>query len=324
MPRPRVMITRRWPEAVEAEIATRYDVVFNTDDRALDADTLHDALRDFDAVCPTVTDTLDAAVFGQPPLRARLLANYGVGYSHIDVSAAARLGMLITNTPDVLTDCTADLALTLMLMVARRAGEGERLLRSGAWHGWCPTQLLGARLSGRTLGIVGFGRIGRAVAARAHAGFGMRILVHGRARPDAAALGVVAAHYCESLDELLAQVDVLSLHCPGGAANRHLIGAAELARLKPGAIVINTARGEVIDGAALEQALTRGSLAGAGLDVYEHEPQVPDAWRKRDDMVLLPHLGSATRETREAMGRRVLANLDAFFAGRAVPDAVAF
>lgn len=323
MPRPVVLLTRRWPAAVEAALAARYDLRVNASDRPLDADALRAALCGADAVCPTVTDRLDAAVLDVADLRARALCNFGVGFNHIDLDAARRRGIVVTNTPDALTDCTADLALTLMLMVARRAGEGERLLRADAWTGWTPTQLLGTRVSGKTLGLVGFGRIARAVAHRAHHGFGMRVLFHTPRPPEPALCATLGATPCASLEDLLGVSDFVSLHCPGGAATRHLLDASRLALMRPEAFLINTARGEVVDEAALVAALEAGRLAGAGLDVYAAEPSVPAALRRLANVVLLPHLGSATTETRTAMGMRVVENLEAFFAGRAPRDRVA-
>lgn len=322
MPKPRILLTRRWPAVVERELAASFDVVTNEGDRALDATELAAALDECDALCATVTDCLDRTLL-VPGRRARLVANYGVGYSHIDVEAAKRAGIAVTNTPDVLTDCTADLALTLLLMVARRAGEGEREVRGGRWTGWRPTHLLGRRVSGRTLGLVGFGRIARAVAQRAHHGFGMDVLFHTPRPPPPETAARYGARACASLDALLGEVDFLSIHCPGGAATRHLLDATRLALLAPHAVLVNTARGEVVDQAALVAALEAGRLGGAGLDVYEGEPAVPAALTGREDVVLLPHLGSATLETRAAMGRRVMRNLEAFFSGKAPPDRVA-
>lgn len=291
----------------------------------MDREALHEACYWADAVCPTVTDELDAAFFQSLDpgrLRARLFANFGVGYNHIDVSAARALGVAVTNTPDVLTDATADLALMLMLMIARRAGEGERWLRAGHWGGWQPKQLMGREVSGARLGIVGMGRIGQAVARRASLGFGMRVSSYSRsALPDdlAAELSIKVA---PSLDALIADSDFVSLHCPSTPETRHLIDAARLARFSPDSYLINTARGDIVDEAALAQALGAGTLAGAGLDVYEREPVVHEALLGLDNVVLLPHLGSATAQTRAAMGWRVVANLDAYLAGDPLPDPV--
>ncbi len=322
MSRPRILLTARWPETVEAELAARFEVTFNPDDHPFTREELRQTLRDYEAVCPTVIDPLDAGVLSVEPLHCRLLANFGVGVNHIDLKLARKRGITVTNTPGVLTDCTADLAMTLLLMTARRAGEGERLVRACRWQGWRPTQLLGTKVSGKTLGIIGMGRIGRAVARRAHHGFGMKILyLHPHPMPLEALAGL-DAQACADLDELLPQCDFVSLHCPGGARNHHLIDADKLARMKPGSFLINTARGDVVDTDALIDALDNGPLRGAGLDVYENEPRVDPRLLAREDVVLLPHLGSATVETREAMGMRVLANLEAFFAGREPPDRV--
>ena len=252
--------------------------------------------------------------------RVRFIGNYGVGYQHIDVDACRALGIRVSNTPDILTDATANLAIALMLMVSRRAGEGERLVRAGRWSGWTPTQLIGCELRGKTLGLLGFGRIGRAVAAKAMQAFGMTIAYHARGRYDGD--GFADARYFEDLDRLVEAADMLSIHCPGGAATRHLIDKRRLGLMKPGAILINTARGSVVDEAALATALANGSIAGAGLDVYEDEPIVHPLLVGLENVVLLPHLGSATEETRIAMGMRVAMNLDAFFSGLEPPDAV--
>ncbi len=323
MTRPRVLVTRAWPGAVEAELARRFEVVLNPADVALGPERLKAALGEFDAILPTVTDRLGPELFDRPGLRTRILANYGVGFAHIDTAAAAARGIAVTNTPDVLSDCTADLAMTLLLMVARRAGEGERELRAGEWTGWRPTHMIGTKVTDKTLGIIGFGRIGQAMAARARGGFGMRILVQNRSAVAPAVLEAHGAEQVARVEALLPECDFVSLHCPGGAANRNLLDAARLALMKPGAILVNTARGEVVDEAALAAALHAGRLGGAGLDVYAGEPQVPEALLAAPNAVLLPHLGSATRETREAMGMRVIANLDDFFAGRPPRDLVA-
>lgn len=323
MAKPKVLVTRRWPEAVERKMAEVFDLDLNRADRPLSATELRDALGTYDAVLPTVTDRLPAAVFDRPSSRTRILANYGVGFAHIDTEAAKSRGIAVTNTPDVLSECTADIAMTLLLMVARRANEGERELREGRWTGWRPTHLIGTKVSGATLGIIGFGRIGQAMAQRAHFGFGMKILVQNRSAVPAEVLARYNAVQVPTVEDLLPECDFVSLHCPGGAANRHLINARRLDLMRPGAFLINTARGEVVDEHALAQALWFGTIGGAGLDVFEREPSVPEALLGADNLVLLPHLGSATRETREAMGFRVLDNLMDFFDGRAPRDRVA-
>lgn len=313
--RPKVLLTRRWPEAVERQLAERFDLALNETHAPLTAEAWREALKTYDAVCPTVVDRITASLIGAGPWRVKLFANYGVGVSHIDLEACRRAGIVVTNTPDVLTDCTADLAMGLMLMVARRAAEGERLIRGGNWTGWGPNALMGSRVSGKTVGLIGFGRIGQATAKRAHHGFGMPVLYHSRHRAPREIEARYEARYVDSLEQLLEAADFVSLHCPGGAETRHLMNAGRLARMKPTAYLINTSRGEVVDEGALVDALQRGGIAGAGLDVYEHEPRVEQGLLSLDNVVLLPHLGSATVETRIAMGMRAAHNLDRFFAG---------
>jgi lactate dehydrogenase-like 2-hydroxyacid dehydrogenase len=323
MSRPKILLTRRWPAEVQNYLSAAYDVRLNEQDVLPGPEDLRAALRSCDAVCPTVTDKLTAEILQAGAGRVKIIGNYGVGVSHIDVEACKRLGIVVTNTPDVLTEPTADIALTLMLMTARGAGAGEREIRNRAWPGWGPMRNLGAEVTGRTLGLVGFGRIGQATARKAHRGFGMQIRYFSRRRAAPEIEAETGAVHCPSLDELLAAADFVSLHCPGGAQNRHLIDARRLQQMKKTAFLINTARGEVIDEQALAQALRSGTIAGAGLDVYEHEPRVPDELLPLENLVLLPHLGSATLETRTAMGMRVARNLDSFFAGAAPPDRVA-
>ena len=323
MQKPKVLVTRRWPAAVEAKLAEDFDAVLNTSDRPLGEEEIRDALTRFDAVLPTVTDKVTARAMDVARPQARILANYGVGYSHIDMASVANHGMTVTNTPDVLSECTADIAMTLMLMVARRAGEGERELRAGGWTGWRPTHLVGTKVSGKTLGIVGFGRIGQEMARRAHHGFGMKILVQNRSAVAPEVLAQFKAEQVESLEALMPQCDFISLHCPGGASNRHLINTRMLNLMKPDAFLINTARGEVIDEQALVQALMFDTIGGAALDVFDGEPRINPCLMQCDNLVMLPHLGSATREAREAMGFRVLDNLGDFFAGREPRDKVA-
>ena len=322
MAKPRILVTRRWPERVEAKLAERFDITLNAGDQPLSAQVLRRAMVEYDAILPTVTDKLPEAVFDTQP-RVKILANYGVGFAHIDTKAAVARQIVVTNTPDVLSDCTADLAMTLLLMVARRAGEGERELREGRWAGWRPTHLIGTRVSGATLGIIGFGRIGQAMARRAHFGFDMKILVQNRSAVDPAVLAQFGAVQVASLDDLLPECDFVSLHCPGGAENRHLINARRLDLMRPDAFLINTARGEVVDEYALARALWFETIGGAGLDVFEREPAILQELRDADNLVMLPHLGSATRETREAMGLRVYDNLVDYFEGRAPRDRVA-
>jgi lactate dehydrogenase-like 2-hydroxyacid dehydrogenase len=320
--RPAVVVTRRLPEPVERELVKDFDATLNTDDRPLGSDGLRRALQSADALLCTVTDRLSAEVLSVEPRRARLLANFGVGFNHIDVDAARQRGLAVSNTPDVLTDATADLAITLLLGVTRRAGEGERHLRAGQWTGWRPTHMLGTQVSGKTLGLVGMGRIARAVAKRAHHGFDMKVIFHDPYPPPADVARSLGAEPRERLEQVLEEADFVSLHCPATPETRHLMNAERLALLKPGAYLINTARGDVVDEAALVAALRSGRLAGAGLDVYEREPQVSPELLAMENVVLLPHLGSATRETRIAMGMRALENLRLFFQGRPLRDKV--
>lgn len=316
-----VLVTRRLPDTVERELRERFDVTLTPADVAPGREALRRALTHYDGLLCTVTDRIDADVLAAEPLRTRIIANFGVGFEHIDVEAAARRGIVVTNTPGVLTDDTADLAMTLLLMTARRAGEGERLVRAGEWSGWAPTHHLGTRVTGKTLGVVGFGRIGRAVAQRARDGFAMRVLVTTRRPPDPVD-ALRAGVEVRPLRELLGSADFVSLHVPSTPETRHMIDGEALRAMQPHAVLVNTARGDIVDEAALADALRARRIAAAGLDVYEREPQVHPALLELDNVVLLPHLGSATLEAREAMGRRALDNLKAFFAGEAAPDRV--
>ncbi|KQV83750.1 D-glycerate dehydrogenase [Rhizobium sp. Root1220] len=321
MSRPRIFVTRRWPAAAEAVLAERFDVTLNEGDIPLSLPQIQQALNSYDAVLPTVSDKLPAGVF-EGDVRARILGNFGVGYNHIDVAAAKARGIAVTNTPGVLTDCTADLAMLLLLSVARRGGEGERQLRAREWHGWSPTHMVGTKVAGKMVGIIGFGRIGKAFAKRCHFGFGMDVVFHNRSPVDPTEAAGYGARQLPTVDDVLAASDFVSLHCPGGAENRHLMNAARLATMKPGAFLINTARGDVVDEEALIAALRKGVIRGAGLDVYEAEPAVSEALRTMENVMLLPHLGSATEETRTAMGMKVVDNVTAFFEGREPPDRV--
>jgi lactate dehydrogenase-like 2-hydroxyacid dehydrogenase len=320
--RPTVVVTRRLPGEVEEELSRDFEVRLNRDDRPLGAAGLQDALRTADALLCTVTDRLTAEVLAAEPLRARLLANFGVGFNHIDTEAAKARGLAVSNTPDVLTEATADIAMTLLLMVSRRTGEGERHVRCGAWTGWRPTHMLGSQVSGKVIGLVGMGRIARAVAKRAHAGFGMRIIFHDPYPPSPSEAAALGAEPRESLEQVLEEADFVSLHCPATPETRHLMNRERLARMRRSAYLINTARGDVVDEGALVEALGDGTIAGAGLDVYEREPQIAPALLTMENVVLLPHLGSATTETRVAMGMRALENLRLFFNGAPLRDRV--
>jgi lactate dehydrogenase-like 2-hydroxyacid dehydrogenase len=318
--RPRVALTQRYTPATEARARELFEVTDNPGDTPYDADGLRMLLATHDGVLCTVTDRLTREVLAVTPRRARVLANCGVGVNHIDREAAREFGLIVTNTPDVLTDDTADLAIALMLMTMRRLGEAERLLRSGTWTGLRPTFHLGQRLTGKRLGIIGYGRIGRAVAQRAHHGFGMSVQYWS---PRAGADDGGLAERATSVEALLGSSDVVSLHCPATPDTRHLLHADRIARMVPWGVLINTARGDVVDEGALAEALHAGVIAGAGLDVYEREPALHPRLVTAPNTVLLPHLGSATTETRDAMGLKAVENLRAALSGEAPPDRVA-
>jgi lactate dehydrogenase-like 2-hydroxyacid dehydrogenase len=319
MAKPKVIVTRKWPAEVESVLKANYDVQLNEQDIVMTTEQLQDALRTADALLPTVTDPITADVLSAEPLRAKFIGNFGVGYDNIDIDAAKARGITVTNTPEVLTDCTADLAMTLLLSAARRAGEGERHVRSKSWTGWRPTHMIGAKVTGQTLGLIGMGRIACAVAERAHFGFGMNILFSDPYPPPPEVTARLNAKACTT-EEVLRDSDFVSLHCPGGDETYHLIDTAELKLMKPGAILVNSARGEVVNNEALISALRGGEIAAAGLDVFEGEPHINDGFLSLENVVLLPHLGSATRLTRVAMGNRVLENLQAYFAGKTPRD----
>jgi lactate dehydrogenase-like 2-hydroxyacid dehydrogenase len=321
--RPTVVVTRRLPEAVERELLRDFDARLNAEDRPLGAEGLADAIRNADAILTTVTDKVTAEVLSAEPRRARIVANFGVGFNNIDVEAAKARGVAVSNTPDVLTDATADLAITLLLMVARRTGEGERHLRGGQWTGWRPTHMMATHVSGKTLGLVGMGRIARAVAKRAHHGFGMKVIYHDPFPPPADVAAALGAEPRAELDAVLREADFVSLHCPATPETRHLMNRERLGLMRSDAFLVNTARGDVVDEAALVEALQQKKIAGAGLDVFEREPEVTRALLGMENVVLLPHLGSATTETRVAMGMRALENLRLFFGGKPLRDRVA-
>lgn len=316
---PTVYITRPLPDAVIEEARKHFDVTVRTETLPMtDAETAA-ALARYDGVLPTLGDPLGAAAFGGE-VRAKMLGNFGVGYNHINVAAAQAVGMVVSNTPGAVTDATADIAVLLMLMTARNASVGEAAVRDASWEGWHPTQFLGLHVSGKTLGVIGMGRIGKAIAKRCHFGFGMDVVFYNRSK--VADCGVPGARQLDTIEDVMAAADVVSLSVPGGPANRHMIGAAELAAMQSHGILVNTARGDVVDEAALIAALQSGAIGGAGLDVYENEPSVPEALRKLQNVSLLPHLGTAALEVRVGMGLMAVENLRAFFAGEDVPNVV--
>ncbi len=322
MSKPKVVVTRKWPTEVEAKLKMLYDVQLNEQDIPMTADQLKFALQNADALLPTVTDAITADIINVADRRAKIIGNFGVGYNNIDINAAKAQSIVVTNTPHVLTDCTADIAMLLLLMSARRASEGERLLRNKQWTGWYPTHLLSQKVTGKKLGLIGFGRIAQAMAKKAHFGFDMDILFYNPSPISAEIINKFNATQCASVEEVLSEANFVSLHCPGGAATKHLINEQRLKLMRPSAHLINTARGDVVDSQALINALKHGWIAGAGLDVYENEPHLNPGFLELDNVTLLPHMGSGTEETRAAMGNRVLANIAAFFEGQEPGDRV--
>ena len=316
---PRVLITRPLPAPVLDGAREFADLVVREETAPMRAAEMVAALEKFDAIVPTLGDNFSAEILARAdPLRCRLLANFGVGYNHLDVLAAAALDIAVSNTPGAVTDATADLAMTLILMTARRAGEGERLLRSGGWAGWHPTQLLGLHVTGKRLGVIGMGRIGQAIARRAHLGFGMEVSYWNRSAKDPG----FPARRMPTLEALAAHVDVLVLALPGGAETRHLVGTSCFAAMPEHAIFVNIARGDIVDETALIDALAAGEIAGAGLDVYEHEPDVPEALTGMENVTLLPHLGTNALEVRVDMGLMAVENIRSFFAGKGLVNPV--
>ena len=313
----KILISRALTDAVMQRAHASYDVTLRKSDSPMSAAEMRSSLVLYDGMIPTLGDMFSADIFAEfGRTKCKILANFGVGINHIDVAAARDHGITVTNTPGAVTDATADIGLTLLLMSARRAGEGERLARSGNWAGWTPTQMLGSHVTGKTVGIVGMGRIGQAIARRCHFGFGMSVKFFNRSPKEVE----FPATQIARLDALAAEVDFLVVATPGGAETTHLINKSIFDAMKPTAHFINIARGEIVDETALIAALEARAIAGAGLDVYEHEPIVPEALRKLESVTLLPHLGTATEEVRDAMGHMSLDNLDAFFAGKTPPN----
>lgn len=319
--KPRVVVTRKLPDIIEQRMMELFDVQLNADDHPMTKAELIQAVANADVLVPTITDRIDAAVLAQAGGTLRLIANFGTGVDHIDLATARQRSITVTNTPNVLTEDTADMTLALILAVPRRLAEGERLMRAGQWKGWTPTSMLGHRIWGKRLGIIGMGRIGRAVARRASA-FGMQIHYHNRKRlhPDLEA--ELGATYWESLDQMLARMDIVTVHCPHTPATFHLLSARRLKHLQPHAFVINTSRGEIVDENALTRMLEKNELAGAALDVFEHEPAVNPRLLSLDNVVLLPHMSSATIEGRADMGEKVIINIKTFVDGHSPPDRV--
>lgn len=324
MAKPKVLLTRRWPEDAEARAKELFDVDLSEDDQKLSAQALQDAMQNYDAIFPTVSDCrITSDIIDVQDRRCKILCNFGVGFDNIDTVAAKSSNIIVTNTPGVLTDCTADLAMTLLLTVARRTNEGERLVRNKQWHGWCPTHMLATKVTGKKLGFIGFGRIAQAVAQRAHFGFGMEISFYD---PFLVADDVIQrfnATKLEDIESVLQSADFVTLHCPGGGSNTHLINGERLSLMRADAFLINTARGDVVDELALVDALKNKLIAGAALDVFAKEPSVTEELLAMDNVVIVPHLGSATKETRASMGICALENAQAFFAEQEPPNRVA-
>ncbi|MDX6750292.1 D-glycerate dehydrogenase [Geminicoccaceae bacterium 1502E] len=317
--RARILVTRKLPDAVEARLQRDYDVLLNPDDATLSAERIIEASQHCDGILTSAIDRWPGELIRRLPARVRIMATFSVGFDHIDIAAAREKGITVTNTPDVLTDATADIAILLLLAASRRAFEGQQMVREDAWIGWRPTQLMGIGLAGKNLGIVGMGRIGAAVARRA-SGFGLKLHYHNRSR--VAPEMEQGAIYHETLETMLPLCHFLSLHCPATPQTRHMINRGTIGMLPKDAVLVNTARGALVDDEALIEALQSGRLFAAGLDVFDNEPALHPGYRGLDNCYLLPHLGSATVDARNAMGFRCLYNLDSFFAGHAAPDAV--
>lgn len=317
----KVSVTRKLPEVVETRMSELFDVVLREDDRRMTRDEIVAAMRASDVLVPTVTDTIDASMMAQAGERLKLIANYGAGIDHIDVHSARQRGVLVTNTPGVVTDDTADMTLALILAVTRRLPEGMAEMQAGRWQGWAPTLHLGGRVGGRRLGILGMGRIGQAVARRANA-FGMQVHYHNRRRLRPEVEAELQATYWESLDQMVSRMDIISINAPHTPSTFHLMNARRLKLMKPSAVIVNTSRGEVIDENALTRMLRAGEIAGAGLDVFEHGHEINPRLRELPNVVLLPHMGSATVEGRAEMGEKVIINIKTFADGHRPTDLV--
>jgi len=319
--KPLVVVTRKLPDVIETRMMELFNVRLNLDDHPLSQAELIEAVKVADVLVPTVTDRIDAGVLAQAGDKLRLIASFGTGVDHIDLATARQRGITVTNTPGVLTEDTADMTMALILAVSRRVSEGERLIRSGKWQGWGPMNMLGHRIYGKRLGIIGMGRIGQAVARRAR-GFGLSVHYHNRRRVSTAVEQSLEATYWESLDQMLSRMDIISVNCPHTPATYHLLSARRLKLLQKHVYIVNTARGEIVDENALTRMLDKNEIAGAGLDVFEHEPALNPKLLKLDNVVLLPHMGSATIEGRTDMGEKVIINIKTFADGHKPPDRV--
>ena len=319
--KPKVILTRKLPETIETRMRELFDTKLNDDDKQLSQQELVTAVKTADVLVPTVTDKIDAALIAEAGDQLRLIASFGTGFDHIDLAAAKARGITVTNTPSVLTEDTADDTMALILAVPRRIAEGDALARSGKWGGWSPTGMLGHRINGKRLGIIGMGRIGEAVARRAR-GFGLSVHYHNRKPVHPQTEAELEATYWESLEQMIARVDIVSVNCPHTSATDNLLSRERLAMMQPSAYLVNTSRGGVLDEAALAELLASRHIAGAGLDVYSDEPDIPQALRDLPNVVLLPHIGSATIEGRLQMGDKVIINVQTFWDGHAPPDRV--
>ncbi len=319
--KPKVIVTRKLPDSIETRMAELFDVTLNLPDSPLSEEQLIKAVQEADVLVPTVTDSIDSTIIEAAGENLTLIANFGAGVDHIDVAAAQKKGIVVTNTPGVLTEDTADLAMALLLSVPRRLFEGEKILRAGEWSGWTPTFLMGHRIQGKRLGIIGMGRIGRAVARRAKA-FNMAVHYHNRSRLPEQTENELEATYWEDLDQMLARMDFVSVNCPMTEETKHLLNRDRLTKMQPHAVIINTARGGIVDEEALADLIEVGRIAGAGLDVFEEEPAINAKLLELDNVVLLPHMGSATIEGRVAMGEKVLINIRTFMDNHRPPDRV--
>jgi lactate dehydrogenase-like 2-hydroxyacid dehydrogenase len=317
----KILVTRKWPKKVEEELQLSYEATLNESDTPLSEKELIEAMQNYDALLPTVTDKISDTILSTENKKVKIVGNFGVGFNNIDIDSAKKNNLVVTNTPEVLTDCTADIAMLLMLGVARRGSEGEFHVRKKEWSGWRPTHMMGTKITGKTLGLIGMGRIAQAMANKAHHGFKMEILFYDP-YVKSENLDNLRANSCESIEELLSKSDFVSLHCPSTKETQGLINYETLKKMKKSAYLINTARGDIVVESDLVKALKDDVIKGAGLDVYQKEPEVHEGLLKLKNVFLLPHLGSATEETREAMGMRVLNNIQAFFNGDEPNDRV--
>ena len=318
----KVLVTRKWPKKVESKLSQTFDTKLNVSDTPLTESELIKAMQDYDALLPTVTDKINDNIISCENRKVKVIGNFGVGFNNIDIDSAKKNGIVVTNTPEVLTDCTADIAMLLMLGVARRAGEGEPHVRNSEWSGWRPTHMMGTKVTGKVLGLVGMGRIAQAMAQKSHFGFGMKIIYFDPYFKDEKIKNKFSAKSCDSIDALLSEADFVSLHCPSTLETQGLINNEKLKKMKNSAYLINTARGDIVVEDDLISALKTNLIKGAGLDVYLNEPNVPETLRNLSNVFLLPHLGSATEETREAMGMRVFENVSSFFNNKEPKDRV--